>query len=164
VLGTQGTIASNSYGIELAKLAPRLRLVQQACPLWVPLVESGELTGPGTEHFLHKYLDPLFAPGAAAPSRLLLACTHYPLLASGIRAAVPTDVEVIAQGPIVAEGLAGWLERHPDFERRVGRRGARRFATTDDPGWFAEHGAAILGRRAPELAVERVRLHPFRER
>jgi glutamate racemase len=57
VLGTTGTIASDSYRLELAKLAPELRLVQQACPLWVPLVEEGELAGPGVDYFLHKYLN-----------------------------------------------------------------------------------------------------------
>ena len=84
VLGTAGTIASDSYRLELAKLAPRLGLIQQACPLWVPLVEAGELDGPGTEFFLHKYLDPVLA-AAPRPDRILLACTHYPLLLPAIR-------------------------------------------------------------------------------
>lgn len=144
VLGTKGTIASDSYRLELAKLAPRLHLVQQACPLWVPLVEAGELEGPGTEHFLHQYLDPLFAEAAVRPSRLLLGCTHYPLLQAGIRAIVPPDVELLAQGPIVAERLADWLVRHPEMETRLGRGGTRRYATTDDPAWFAEHAAWIM--------------------
>src|SRR5206468_3780435 len=85
VLGTTGTIASDSYRIELGKLAPGLRLIQQACPLLVPLVEEGELAGPGTDYFLHKYLDPILA-SALRPERILLACTHYPLLAAAIRA------------------------------------------------------------------------------
>jgi glutamate racemase len=89
VLATLGTVASDSYRLELAKLAPRLQLIQQACPLWVPLVEAGETEGPGVEYFLRKYLDPLFSPGSAAPSRVLLGCTHYPLLFDGICAHVP---------------------------------------------------------------------------
>jgi glutamate racemase len=156
VLGTPGTIASNSYALELSKLAPGLRLLQQACPLWVPLVEAGELSGPGTEYFLHKYLDPLLG-APEPPSRLLLGCTHYPLLMPGIRALVPPAIEVLAQGDIVAERLADWLERHPEMERRLGRGGARRFATTDDPAWFAARGERILSR---PLEVETVRLLP----
>src|SRR3954463_4635004 len=58
VLATPGTVASDSYRIELAKLAPRLNLVQQACTLWVPLVEAGETDGPGTDYFPQKYLPP----------------------------------------------------------------------------------------------------------
>lgn len=154
VLGTQGTVASDSYRIELGKLAPRLRLVQQACPLWVPLVEAGELDGPGVRYYLHRYLDPLFASDDS-PARLLLACTHYPLLLPGIRAACPPGVEVLTQGEIVAERLADWLRRHPERESRLGRGGTRRYLTTDDPGWFAERGARVLGQ---PIAVERIRL------
>jgi glutamate racemase len=154
VLGTQGTVASGSYHLELAKLAPRLRVVEQACPLWVPLVEAGELTGPGVEYFLHRYLDPLFA-APDPPSRLLLACTHYPLLAAGIRAVVPAGIEVLTQGEIVAERLADWLARHPEMEGRLGRAGQRRYLTTDDPAWFAAQGRRILGRA---IEVSKVRL------
>ena len=87
VLGTAGTIGSDSYRLELAKLAPGLQLVQQSCPLWVPLVEEGELAGPGTDYFLHKYLDPILA-SPRRPERILLACTHYPLLLPAIRKVV----------------------------------------------------------------------------
>jgi glutamate racemase len=157
VLGTKGTVASGSYAMELAKLAPRLRLIQQACPLWVPLVEAGELSGPGTEYFLHQYLDPLFgAPDP--PSRVLLGCTHYPLLLPAIRTMVPPSVEIIAQGGLVADRLADWLQRHPEMEQRLSRKGARHYATTDDPEWFARQGQAIL---STPIAVERVRLRPW---
>jgi glutamate racemase len=154
VLGTTGTIASGSYALELAKLAPRLRLIEHACPLWVPLVEAGETQGPGVDFFLHKYLDPLFGR-PDPPARVLLGCTHYPLLWSGIRAIVPPAVEVIAQGELVAERLADWLDRHPEMERRLSRNGDRRYATTDDPAWFAAQGEPIMGTR---LAVQKVRL------
>jgi glutamate racemase len=157
VLGTRGTVASGSYALELAKLAPRLRLIQQACPLWVSLVEAGELSGQGTEYFLHKNLDPLFA-APDPPSRVLLGCTHYPLLLPAIRTMVPPSVEIIAQGGLVADRLADWLQRHPEMERRLSRKGTRRYATTDDPEWFARQGEVILS--AP-IAVERVRLKPW---
>jgi glutamate racemase len=158
VLGTPGTIASNSYGLELAKLAPLLKLVQQACRLWVPLVEAGETEGAGVDYFLHKYLEPLFAPGAPAPSRILLGCTHYPLLLEGIRAHVPANVELLQQGPLVAERLADWLERHPSMKARLGRTGDCQVLTTDDPAWFQAFGQRILG--AP-FEVTKVRLHPI---
>jgi glutamate racemase len=114
VLGTMGTIASDSYRLELDKLAPGLRLIQQACPLWVPLVEEGELAGAGAEYFLHKYLDPVLAE---EPDRILLACTHYPLLLPGIRRVVgaapgvAAPAEVLVQGDLVAARLAAWMAR-----------------------------------------------------
>jgi glutamate racemase len=158
VLGTEGTVASDSYGIELRKLAPQLELIQQACPLWAPLVEAGEFDGPGTEWFLRRYLDPVLNPDRL-PQRLLLACTHFPLLLPGIRRIVPPEVEILAQGEIVASRLAAWLARHPDQEVRLSRNARRRFATTDDPAWFALRGERLLGR---PLQAERVRLRPVR--
>src|SRR3954465_2741828 len=104
VLGTTGTIASDSYRIELAKLAPRLGLIQQACPLWVALVEAGELDGAGTEFFLRKYLDPVLA-AAPRPDRILLACTHYPLLLPAIRRVV----DRAAGGPAIPTPQQGRL-------------------------------------------------------
>ena len=156
VLGTTGTIASDSYRIELAKLAPGLRLVQQSCPLLVPLVEEGELSGPGTDYFLHKYLDPILA-ATAPPERILLACTHYPLLVTSIRAVVDDPaIELLDQGEIVASRLARWLARHPEMTTRLTQTGARRYATTDDPQWFAARAAGLLGRA---IAAEKVHLH-----
>jgi glutamate racemase len=159
VVGTTGTIASDSYRIELAKLAPRLAVVQQACPLWVPLVEAGELDGAGTDFFLRKYLDPVLA-AAPRPDRILLACTHYPLLLPAIRRVVDrapggSAIAILAQGRLVADRLATWMARHPEMETRLGRTGTRRYLTTDDPAWFAARAAAIVGR---PIAAETVHL------
>ncbi len=158
VLGTESTIASDSYAIELRKLAPGLELMQQACPLWVPLVEAGELDGAGTEWFLRRSLEPVLRPGGE-PQRLLLGCTHYPLLLPAIRRIVPSPIEILDQAEIVASRLADWLQRHPEFEARLGRTGARQFATTDDPEWFARRGERLLGR---PLQAHQVRLPSLR--
>jgi glutamate racemase len=119
-------------------------------------VEAGETSGPGVDYFLRRYLDPLFAR-PQPPTRLLLGCTHYPLLLPGIRAVVPGGTEVLAQGDIVAERLADWLARHPEMEPRLGRGGSRRYLTTDDPTWFSERGAAVLGQ---PIHTERVHIPP----
>jgi glutamate racemase len=158
VLGTESTIASDSYGIEVRKLAPGIELIQQACPLWVPLVEAGELDGPGAEYFLRRSLDPVLQR-PRPPQRILLGCTHYPLLLPAIRRLVPPQVEVLNQAEIAAARFADWLSRHGDFERRLSRGATRRYTTTDDPAWFARRGEQLLGRPMP---VERVRLNPCR--
>jgi glutamate racemase len=158
VLATESTVASDSFGLELRKLAPRLELIQQACPMWVPLVEAGELDGPGTEFFLKKSLAPVLAP-ARRPQRLLLGCTHYPLLLPALRRLVPPEVEILDQAAIVTTRFVDWLRRHPEFETRLTRGGTRRFATTDDPAWFAARGERLLGR---PMTAERARLHPLR--
>jgi glutamate racemase len=150
VLGTETTIASNAFGIELRKLAPRLNLHQQACPLWVPLVEAGELDGAGTEWFLHRYLDPVLARN---PRKILLGCTHYPLLLEGIRKIVPPEVEILSQGGLVAERLVDWLSRHPEMDARLGRSGRVEYATTDDPEWFSNMGIRFLSKRVDARQV-----------
>jgi glutamate racemase len=155
VLGTQATIASDSYGMELRKLAPRIRLVQQACPLWVPLVEAGELDGPGTEFFLRKALEPLLPPHEA-PRRVLLGCTHYPVLLPALLRIIPANTEILDQGALVAGRLADWMQRHPEQEAKLTRGGTRRYCTTDDPAWFAARGEKLLG---TPIRAERVRLH-----
>ncbi len=156
VLATEGTILSDSFGIELRKLAPRIELIQQACPLWAPMVEAGELEGPGTEWFLRRSLEPVLKP-ERMPQRMLLGCTHYPLLLPTLRQLIPPSVEILDQGEIVASRLATWLHKHPDQEARLGRRGIRRFATTDDPSWFAARGERLLGW---PFQAERARLRP----
>jgi glutamate racemase len=154
VLGTESTIESDSYGLELRKLAPQLSLIQQACPLWAPMVEAGELDGPGAEYFLRRSLEPVLNR-PQPPQRILLGCTHYPLLLPALRRLVPSSIELLAQGEIVATRLENWLERHPAREARLSRHGRRRYATTDDATWFATHGERLLGH---PLVAERVRL------
>lgn len=155
VLATQATVSSNSYGLELAKLAPHIQLIQRSCPLWVPLVEEGEVSGPGAEYFLHKYLDPLLGSDASQPSRILLGCTHYPFLADGIRKIVPRSIEVLGQAQIVSDRLVDWLERHPEMRERLDREGSERLTVTADEAAFERYGAQLLGRT---FSVERVSL------
>jgi len=155
VLATSATVSSNSYGLELAKLAPRIQLVQQACPLWVPLVEDGETSGPAVDYFLHKYLDPLFVDPRTSPSRVLLGCTHYPFLQSGIRKILPAQVELVSQAESVTVRFEDWLRRHPEMEMRLDRRGARSIAVTADEAMFQHYGSKLLGR---PIQVDRVTL------
>lgn len=157
VVATAGTVASNSFQIELSKFAPHLELVQQACPMWVPLVENGELEGPGVEFFVHKYLDPIFQ-AEQPPTRLLLGCTHYPLLLPRIHEAVPEGTEILPQGALVAERLGDWLRRHPEFEARLTQGGSRTYLTTDDPQWFCAQAKHLVHRviEAHQVRLSRV--------
>jgi glutamate racemase len=144
VLGTRETIGSRSFLLELEKLAPNLRVYQQACPIWVPLVESGELDSAGTEWFIKRDLDRIFAENGRV-DRVLLACTHYPALLRLIQKHTPTTVEILTQAPIIAERFADWLKRHPEFETRLSKTSALRFLTTDDRLYFDEVANSILG-------------------
>ena len=155
ILATPGTVQSDSYVLEMAKFFPEVKVHQQACPLWVPLIEQGEHAGPGADYFVKKDLDALLAQSADT-DLILLACTHYPLLEPKIREYLPADKKVLTQGTIVAGSLAEYLVRHPEMESRLGKSGTVRFYTTDDQASFDRKGALFFGStvRSEQLASE----------
>jgi glutamate racemase len=144
VLGTKGTIQSQSYTIEINKFFPDVTVHQQACPLWVPLIENGEYDKSGSDYYVKQYLDEVMAQSADIDT-LLLACTHYPLLQDKIKAYLPPDINVVAQGDIVADSLDDYLKRHAEIEHSLTKGGTRRFfTTTDDTADFDQHASLFF--------------------
>ncbi len=143
VLGTKGTVQSGSYLIEIGHFAPDVKVYQQACPLWVPLIENGEHDKPGADYFVKKYLDQILAQSANIDT-LLLACTHYPLLQEKIRAYLPAGIQVISQGDIVAKSLVDYLARHPEIENKLTKKASQQFFTTTDDTADFDHYAEIF--------------------
>ena len=155
IWATEGTVKSLSFPLELDKLAPGIGLIQQACPMLVPLVEAGELEGQGIDYFISKYWQETLAQSASGDIRaLLLACTHYPLLLPKIRALLPPHVEILVQGEIVAPSLADYLQRHPNIESTLSRGGEQRFLTTDRSEGFDRLAKVFLGHPVASEKVE----------
>ncbi len=144
ILGTTGTIQSKSYQIEINKFFPDVTVYQQACPMWVPLIENNEYNNEGADYFIQKYLDNLLRQSADIDT-ILLACTHYPLLENRIKQFLPPYVSVLSQGSIVAKSLQNYLARHPEIEVNCSRQGKRQFYTTDDTIDFDQHASAFFG-------------------
>jgi glutamate racemase len=144
VLGTSGTIASQSYLIEIEKFFPLVTVFQQACPMWVPLVENNEFNNAGGDYFIQKYIDELLAQSSDIDT-IVLGCTHYPLLIEKIRKFLPTSVKIISQGEIVAHSLSDYFKRHPEIEQVCSKNGKCAFLTTDSSGNFDEHAALFFG-------------------
>ena len=144
ILATKGTVSSGSYPIEIEKFYPELKVYQEACPMWVPLVENNEHQGEGADFFVKKHLDALMAKDPSIDT-VLLACTHYPLLLDKINQFIPGNIRVISQGEIVANSLVDYLERHPEMENRLSRNGTRRFCTTDDTVDFEQNAILFYG-------------------
>ena len=147
VLGTPGTVQSGSYVIELQKQRADLRIVQQACPMWVPLIENGEHLQQGADYFVEKYLRLLFAQDPQIDT-LVLGCTHYPLLMPKIQAALPAiashAVDVVAQGEIVARSLQDYLRRHTDLAATLSRGATCTYLTTEQADKFSESASLFL--------------------
>lgn len=135
VLATPGTVLSRSYTLETEKLFPYMKVTEQACPMWVPLVENGEASGDGADYFIRKYIDAILGKDPEIDT-LILGCTHYPILYPKIREYVPGHIKVVPQGDLVADSLADYLRRHPEMERRITRKAATRYETTEAPSKF----------------------------
>jgi len=145
ILATPGTVASESYLIEIQKFFPKLKVVQEACPMWVPLVENMEHHSPGADYFIKQHLDRI---QAAAPrmDTLLLACTHYPLLLDKIQAFLNPNIQILTQGEIVANSLVHYLQRHPEMDQYCTQNGRVEFLTTGSPKAFAQQGSLFFGK------------------
>ena len=146
ILGTKGTIQSESYLVEINKFFPNVKVTQEICPMWVPLVENGEQDDPGADYFVQKNLDHILKTDPQIDT-LLLACTHYPLLIPKIRKYLPSHIKVIDQGGIVADSLANYLQRHPEIEEGLQKSGSVSFFTTDDENAFNEKATMFYGRK-----------------
>lgn len=146
ILATSGTVQSESYPIEIHKFFPGLTVYQEACPMWVPIVENHEYDKPGADYFVKKHIDRVMSRDAEIDT-LLLACTHYPLLRPKIEQVLPAGVTVVSQGEIVADSLADYLQRHSDMEQRISRGQTRTFFTTDSPEDFDNHASIFFGEK-----------------
>jgi len=153
ILATNGTVASGSYPIEIEKFFPELQVFQQACPMWVPLVENNEFGNAGADFFIKKNLDQVFAQSKDIDT-LLLACTHYPLLRDKIAQYLPKGVSLLSQGEIVANGLKDYLERHPEIETKCSKNQERHFYTTDSTEDFDGHATLFFGQSVSSQHVD----------
>ncbi len=144
VLGTTGTIQSNSYKIEINKFFPDIQVHQQACPMWVPLIENNEYNSRGADYFVKEYINQLDQQNPNIDT-ILLACTHYPLLLNKIKEYTPVGTNIITQGEIVANSLIDYLQRHPEIETLCSKGNERAFYTTDSIEDFNQHASVFYG-------------------
>ena len=143
VLATSGTVASSSYEIEIKRFFPGIRVYQEACPMWVPLVENNEHHTPGADYFVKKHIESLLQKSPDIDS-VILACTHYPLLIDKIKEFLPEGVRIISQGEIVAKSLKDYLLRHPEIRKLCSEKGNREYFTTDSTVSFDKQAKIFL--------------------
>ena len=144
ILGTSGTVNSDSYPSEIRKFFPNLKVYQQACPMWVSLVENNEYDGDGADFFIKKYLDELFNQSSQIDT-IVLGCTHYPLLLEKIKHHLPPNIRLIAQGEIVAMSLLDYLNRHPEIDSACLKNSHTTFYTSDNAIAFDTKATYFFG-------------------
>ena len=179
ILATPATVSSESYVLELQKMyysepseavcqrsglssvSPQggLFVTQQACPMWVPLIEAGEHNGPGAKYFIGKYLRELLAKDPLIDT-IVLGCTHYPLMKARIdewlafrheleESEFPVPVETpkvttIAQGELEAKSLKDYLARHPEYTSQLSTGGTCAYLTTENADRFSQSASIFL--------------------
>ncbi len=153
ILATNGTVQSESYLVEINKFFPQVNVAQQACPMWVPLIENNEHNDDGADYFVKEYLDNLLKKNDSIDT-ILLACTHYPLLRNKIIQNLPTNISIISQGEIVANSLADYLKHHPEIENSLSKNGYIDFYTTDSNEDFDNHATIFYGKKVKSKHIE----------
>ena len=152
IFATEGTVQSKSYLIEINKFFPNLKVIQEACPMWVPLIENNEHLSIGANYFVQKHIHQLFQKDPQIDT-ILLGCTHYPLLLPKLKQFIPPNIQIISQGNIVAKSLRKYLNTHPEIEWRLGKNQERIFYTTIESEWFNEKAALFFGEKIQAIQI-----------
>jgi len=139
ILGTRGTVTSDSYPLEIHKIFPGISVKQEACPMWVPLVENNEFNSIGADYFIKNNINNILNTDNKIDT-LILACTHYPLLIEKIKKYIKPNISIISQGEIVAKSLKDYLIRHNEMDKMCSKNSIHKFYTTDSPKLFKTYG------------------------
>ena len=155
IIGTEGTVKSGAYRSAIRTQGSSVPIVQQACPLFVPLSEEGLVDGPIVEAVVQRYLEPLLAT-VPKPRCLLLGCTHYPALKQVIARVAGGDVALIDSATTTANAVAALLKER-DMASQHGTQSLK-FLATDAPDRFARVGEIFLGQPIDPGLVELIDL------
>ncbi|MDD5922642.1 MAG: glutamate racemase [Eubacteriales bacterium] len=121
ILATKATVSSGAYPKKIHEHAPEIQhIYQKACPIFVPLIEEGVIDHPIMDMAIRYYLDPFLKEYDI--NKLVLACTHYPLLSANLNRLYP-GIEQISSSKEIAIAVKMELEKRnmlagPDNAKR----------------------------------------------
>ncbi len=153
ILGTEGTVNSNSYVLELKKFSPNLIVTQQACPMWVPLIESNKHLSESGRAIIKEDFFELLRKDPSIDT-VLLACTHYPIIISYLQELANKKVRIISQGPIVAKKLKDYLQRHDLIDQKISKNGKCVFLTTENPEVFNQSAENFMSMKVNSIQIK----------
>jgi glutamate racemase len=136
VLGTRATVFSGAYVKAIREISPEAEVFQQACPLFVPLVEEGWIDDPVTNLIVYRYVSRVLRHQV---DTLIFGCTHYPVLTAAIRKAAGNSIQLVDSSLGLLEDL-GRLDL-----KKEGPRGRMRIICTDFSPRLEETAHLILG-------------------
>jgi len=151
VLATEATVRSLSYKKALQKLNKKLSITQQACPVFVPLIEEGWLHPAAGEQIIADYLRPIIKSGA---DTVILGCTHYPVIKHRIARQLDKKVRLVDSAEAVAEKVKNYLIQN-NLLNTAGR-GKLTLYASDDPTRFKKLAKHIVGRELPRVQLKKL--------
>lgn len=158
VLATEGTVRGGAYQRAIARLQPNAQVKAQACSLFVALAEEGWTDGAIAEAIAHRYVDELFRDDPRIDT-LLLGCTHFPVLASALRAVIGSTITIVDSAETTAQAVqAELIDR--GLSNASGPATPPILQATDSPERFARVGSRFLGEAFDASRVELVDLAP----
>jgi glutamate racemase len=152
VLATQATVSSQAYRNALHQLDPALQIIEQACPEFVPLVESGQLDTPYTRQMAAEYLKPVLEFGVEV---IVLGCTQYPLLTPLIQELAGPAMTLVDPAEEVAKEVADFLKEKAWLNTAPGPAEHRFFASGEATS-LREVGAAFFGQKIDAIEPGRL--------
>lgn len=155
IIATEGTVKGGAYRAAIRDEGSDVPIVQQACPLFVPLAEEGLTEGPIVDLAVRRYLEPLLAT-LPRPKCLLLGCTHYPVLKDVITRVAGADIVLVDSAVTTADAVAALIAAQGLASQ--GGTPTLRFLATDAPDRFARAGEIFLGQPIDPGSVELVDL------
>ena len=154
VIATAATVSSHAYRDALQRHG--LQSYEKACPLFVPLVEEGWVEHPVTEQVARIYLDEALLEVSDSPDVLVLACTHYPLIAPLLRRIIPSQIQIVDSAESTAREVEHLLSQSlapPGVEASAAPPEHRtfRFYATDSVDKFKRLATRFLGRQVDHV-------------
>lgn len=152
VIGTLSTISSCAYSAALRRINEDVKVITQACPLFVPLAEEGLFDHAATDILAREYLSPFMGKIDV----LILGCTHYPLLRSSISRVLGNEVRLIDAGEATAKAVNELLTNTNMLNPQKSKP-RYEFYVSDFPQKFNEIAERFLGRGLE--FVRKVQIH-----
>lgn len=151
VLGTEGTIKSAAYAKALAKRNKQIRVVQQACPLFVPLVEENWTHKPAARLIAQEYLAPVKKSGA---DTVILGCTHYPILKPVLARLLGRSVRLVDSADTLAAAVQTFLQEHKQAE--TSGKGKVHLFASDDATRFKKMASVLMDEKVGAVQLKKL--------
>lgn len=151
VLGTQGTVESRAYVKAIKKRCKNAQVVQQACPLFVPLAEEGFAAKPAAKLIAQEYLAPIKNSGA---DTVILGCTHYPILKTLIAQIMGPRVTLVDSADTLAKAAKQFLQ-DKKLAATSGRGRVKLYAS-DATDKFTRSAQKLLGEKTAKATLKKV--------